>query len=114
MGGESISGPWLDSGDHPPFAWQWLAAEVLHSPPGPGGEAMAIDDRIVRLASRLAATPVRKLGEGGMGEVYLLRIDATGELLALKVMVPASAADPTAQALFQREAANCLALHHPN
>jgi serine/threonine protein kinase len=75
---------------------------------------MNIDERIRRLSTRLAATPIRKLGKGGMGEVYLLRSDDTGEQLALKVMVPASAADPAAQALFLREAENCLALQHPN
>jgi serine/threonine protein kinase len=73
-----------------------------------------IEKRINRLATRLAATPVRKLGEGGMGEVYLLRRDDTGEHLALKVMVPEREADPAARALFLRESENCLALRHPN
>lgn len=79
-----------------------------------GDDVVKIEERLERLAARLAATPVRKLGEGGMGEVYLLHRDDTGEQLALKVMVPAREADPVARALFLRESENCLTLRHPN
>ncbi|MGH9966735.1 MAG: serine/threonine-protein kinase [Pyrinomonadaceae bacterium] len=75
---------------------------------------MNFDERIQRLSMQWTATPIAKLGAGGMGEVYLLRRDDTGEQLALKVMLPALAANPADQAMFLREAENCLALRHPN
>jgi serine/threonine protein kinase len=75
---------------------------------------MNFDESIQRLSMQWRATPIAKLGAGGMGAVYLLRIDETGEQLALKVMLPALAAKPAAQAMFLREAENCLALRHPN
>jgi len=57
---------------------------------------------------------VRTLGQGGMGAVYLARKQATGEEVALKVMLPRVAADKKAVTLFQREMENATALRHPN
>jgi serine/threonine-protein kinase len=57
---------------------------------------------------------VRELGRGGMGLVYLVRQVATGELAALKVMLPAVAAEPWARERFLREVDNARALDHPN
>jgi eukaryotic-like serine/threonine-protein kinase len=56
---------------------------------------------------------VRKLGQGGMGAVYLARQLATGRFHALKVIVPASAASEKAMALFLREVSVLSRLDHP-
>lgn len=60
---------------------------------------------------------VRKLGEGGMAEVYLASgLDARGELMpvALKVMKPFSSGDLDAADLFATEADVMSLLRHPN
>ncbi|GAA3268506.1 protein kinase [Dactylosporangium vinaceum] len=57
---------------------------------------------------------VQLLGEGGMGRVYLARDIDTGELVALKMMLPEVAADPHARAQFMREISVSQALEHPN
>jgi serine/threonine-protein kinase len=56
----------------------------------------------------------RKLGQGGMGMVYLARRQATGEMVAIKIVVPESAADDRAVNLFFREVRILSQLHHPN
>jgi len=55
----------------------------------------------------------RELGAGGMGRVYLARKVATGARVALKIMLPAVAADPEHQARFLREIAVTQGLDHP-
>jgi eukaryotic-like serine/threonine-protein kinase len=57
---------------------------------------------------------VKKLGQGGMGAVYLARHEATGEVVALKVILPRVAVRDEARARFLREAENTRALRHPN
>ena len=47
---------------------------------------------------------IRELGRGGMGVVYLVEHQHTGEQLALKVLHGAAASDPGAIARFKREA----------
>ncbi|MGW0785883.1 protein kinase domain-containing protein [Streptomyces sp. NPDC002913] len=59
-------------------------------------------------------TMIRELGRGGMGAVYLARHESTGAEVALKVMLPKTAADATAQARFLREVALTRALKHPH
>jgi serine/threonine protein kinase len=54
------------------------------------------------------------LGEGGMGRVYLARNVATGQAVALKMMLPGVAADPGARAQFMREISVTQGLDHPN
>ncbi len=56
----------------------------------------------------------RELGRGGMGLVWLARNDASGELVALKVMLPQVAADQRAKQSFLREVENTKALKHRN
>lgn len=56
----------------------------------------------------------RKLGEGGMGQVYLAEHVKMGRRSAIKVMNPAMVHDPDAVARFNREAANASRITHPN
>ena len=57
---------------------------------------------------------LKKLGEGGMGTVYLAEHVKMGRRAALKVMNPGMNQDPDAIARFNREAANASRLNHPN
>jgi hypothetical protein len=56
----------------------------------------------------------RKLGEGGMGAVYLVRHKRTSKMAALKVMIPEVAVDEQARMRFQREMELTRHLSHPN
>ncbi len=57
----------------------------------------------------------RELGRGGMGIVYLVRNEATGETLALKVLRhQVTARQRAAQLMFEREIENTKALRHPH
>jgi eukaryotic-like serine/threonine-protein kinase len=56
---------------------------------------------------------IRKLGQGAMGAVYLARQHSTGRHLALKFIVPESAAGDRAMALFLREVSVLSRLDHP-
>lgn len=56
---------------------------------------------------------IEKLGEGGMGAVYLARHPKAGPA-AVKVMLPKLAADDRAVRQFQREVRNTMALSHRN
>ena len=56
----------------------------------------------------------RKLGEGGMGQVYLAEHVRMGRRSALKVMHPGMMHDADAIARFNREASNASRISHPN
>lgn len=57
---------------------------------------------------------IKKLGEGGMGAVYLGEHVKMGRKSAIKVMNPSMASDPDAISRFNREAANASRISHPN
>ncbi len=57
---------------------------------------------------------VQKLGEGGMGEVYLAQHQLLKRPCALKLIKPEAGANPIALARFEREVQSAARLSHPN
>ncbi len=57
---------------------------------------------------------IKKLGEGGMGAVYLGEHVKMGRKSAIKVMAAAMSQDPDAISRFNREASNASRISHPN
>ncbi len=57
---------------------------------------------------------LRKLGEGGMGAVYLAEDAGTGEKIALKVLPKVASKDQDAVRRFLREVESARKLEHPN
>src|SRR5581483_3901862 len=57
---------------------------------------------------------VSKIAEGGMGTVYKARHRPTGELVAVKVIAPATAKNPILLQRFEREFMAARVLDHPN
>ncbi len=58
--------------------------------------------------------PIRLIGEGGMGQVYLARQTSLGREVAIKLLLPQQADDATnADERFQREAELLAKVNHP-
>ncbi|MEE8584432.1 MAG: serine/threonine-protein kinase, partial [Acidobacteriota bacterium] len=57
---------------------------------------------------------LKKLGSGGMGEVFLAQDERLGRQVALKILPPAMANDPERRQRFEREARAVARLNHPN
>ena len=55
-----------------------------------------------------------KLGDGGMGVVYLARHKTTGASAAVKALFPARVQDAQMLAIFHQEARTQMKLHHPH
>ncbi|HEY5490621.1 MAG TPA: protein kinase, partial [Gemmatimonadaceae bacterium] len=71
-----------------------------------------IDDLVATLTPRFQV--VRRLGQGGMGTVYLGWDPLLRRNVAIKVLTPEFAADPSAKARFIREAQAAAAVAHRN
>lgn len=56
----------------------------------------------------------RRIGGGGMGEVYLARRESDRQLAAIKMMIPTGAAGDRAKLYFRRELEVLRNLRHPN
>src|SRR5262245_3578162 len=57
---------------------------------------------------------LRRLGEGGMGEIYLARDTRLDREVALKLLPPDLASDPERLTRFRQEALTLASLNHPN
>lgn len=57
---------------------------------------------------------IKMLGEGGMGQVWLVEEEKTGRQMALKLMLPKAATDENSRAAFLREAYFAGQLNHKN
>ncbi|MDR2401679.1 MAG: protein kinase, partial [Deferribacteraceae bacterium] len=57
---------------------------------------------------------VKLLGQGGMGQVWLVEEEATGKQMALKVILPQAAANDASRKMFMREAQIGGQLKHKN
>ena len=77
---------------------------------------LSTDTEFPGLTSALAGTYriERELGRGGMGVVFLARDERLDRAVALKVLPPALAANPTVRERFLREARTAAQLSHPN
>ena len=70
---------------------------------------------IVDLATAFPQLEIIELiGRGGMGAVYKARQKSLGRLVALKILAPHHAANPSFAELFSREAQALAELNHPN
>lgn len=56
----------------------------------------------------------RRVARGGMADVFLARDQLLGRPVAIKVLFPEYASDPTFVERFRREAQNAASLNHPN
>jgi serine/threonine-protein kinase len=57
---------------------------------------------------------IKMLGKGGMGQVWLVEEEKTGQQMALKLMLPQAAANPNSREAFLREAYLAGQLDHKN
>jgi len=120
------------AGTQEPTACTSCGGPLNGDPQGTSGDAVcarcqadrgaAIDELLRRFApSAEDALPeipgyelVKKLGDGGQGVVYLARHQASGELVAVKMLWAKGAVRERSRAMFEREIVNIKSLDHPN
>ena len=113
----------LSQGDQIKLGYTPLRVQIHYPNPQPGlGLSSALGGGLAPGESANSATlPVVKgyttlkfLGQGRVSQVYSVRHDETGKLLALKVMRPQGGFTPEAIAIFLRDLEHLKALDHPN
>ena len=90
--------------------------------PGAGGSNEAVEWWCALCRSEAASLPqpvpyyttLRELGRGAMGVVYQARHNLTGQMVALKLIMPETATTRAAIDRFQREMSVISQLRHPN
>jgi serine/threonine-protein kinase len=92
-------------GDEANFCTRDGTRLVVPTPASPDLTGTSLDDRY---------DIESKLGEGGMGMVYLAADRASGEKVAIKVLTRGLGRDPKAMVRLRREAAYGMRLAHPN
>src|SRR5205814_298087 len=75
---------------------------------------MAVSDTLIGTVFDGRYKIVRKLGAGGMADVYLAEDQELGRLVAIKILNDRHAADDQFIERFRREAKNAAGLSHPN
>src|ERR671926_1573909 len=75
---------------------------------------MAVSDTLIGTLFDGRYRILRKLGTGGMGNVYLAEDQELGRRLAIKILNERHAADEQFVERFRREAKNAAGLSHPN
>lgn len=79
---------------------------------GHGAQAHSDDATPWRIDQRY--TVLMLVGAGGMGEVYQARDDQSGDLVAIKIILPDLVDDPVACERFNREIHSLQQVHHPH
>ncbi len=83
--------------------------------PGPNGNDSGTQELLLAPGTPIAHYHVlEKIGEGGMGNVFLAEDTKLGRQVALKFLHSRRLSDPTARERFIREAKAAAALNHPN
>src|ERR1700741_4157719 len=75
---------------------------------------MAVSDTLIGSVFDGRYKIVRKLGAGGMADVYLAEDQELGRRVAIKILNDRHAADDSFIERFRREAKNAAGLSHPN
>ena len=75
---------------------------------------MAVSDTLINTLFDGRYRIVRKLGTGGMADVYLAEDQELGRRVAIKILNDRHAADDSFVERFRREAKNAAGLSHPN
>ena len=75
---------------------------------------MAVSDTLIGTVFDGRYRIIRKLGAGGMAEVYLAEDQELGRRVAIKILNDRHAADDSFVERFRREAKNAAGLSHPN
>lgn len=100
------------------LAWVVVEIELILGTSIIAGMGAYMIDRLQRQSARLRQVGryniERRLGEGGMGVVYLARHGILKRPVAIKLLSSERPIDGAARARFEREALHTAQLHHPN
>src|ERR671939_183521 len=75
---------------------------------------MAVSDTLINTLFDGRYRVLRRLGRGGMADVYLAEDEELGRRVAIKILNDRHAADEQFVERFRREATNAAGLSHPN